>query len=119
MKKAKFIKDNGRQQREITFEDERVNLPIMDIESDEVFTPIVQQDVTMEHPFVSDLSSTNVETPRVQVPLRRSTGERRKVIPDDYIVYLQEHEFDIGLEDDPCSFSQANSVLIPKSGWKP
>ena len=26
------------------------------------------------------------------VPLRRSTRERRNVIPDDYVVFLQEHE---------------------------
>ncbi|KAL6348287.1 hypothetical protein AAG906_005584 [Vitis piasezkii] len=42
----------------------------------------------------------------VQVPLRRSTRERRSTISDDYIVYLQEHEFDMGLEDDPISVSQ-------------
>ena len=30
----------------------------------------------------------------------------RSTISDDYIVYLQEHEFDIGLEDDPISVSQ-------------
>ena len=28
-------------------------------------------------------------------------------IPNDYIVYLQEHEFDMGLKDDPISFSLA------------
>ncbi|KAL6316814.1 hypothetical protein AAG906_021114 [Vitis piasezkii] len=44
--------------------------------------------------------------PQVQVPLRRSTKERRSTISDDYVVYLQEHEFDMGLEDDPISVSQ-------------
>ncbi|RVX08106.1 Retrovirus-related Pol polyprotein from transposon TNT 1-94 [Vitis vinifera] len=43
---------------------------------------------------------------QVQVPLRRSTRERRSTISDDYVVYLQEHEFDMGLEDDPISVSQ-------------
>ena len=39
--------------------------------------------------------------------LRRSTRERRSAIPDDYIVFLQEHEFDIGVvEDDPINFHQ-------------
>nr|KYP56400.1 Retrovirus-related Pol polyprotein from transposon TNT 1-94 [Cajanus cajan] len=43
-----------------------------------------------------------------EVPLRRSTRERRSVIPDYYIVFLQEHEDDIGLiEDDPINFCQA------------
>ena len=36
----------------------------------------------------------------------RSTKERKSTISDDYVVYLQEHEFDMGLEDDPISVSQ-------------
>ena len=40
--------------------------------------------------------------------LRRSTRERRNVIPDDYIVFLQEHEDETGvMEDDPINFHQA------------
>ena len=40
--------------------------------------------------------------------LRRSTRERRSAISDDYVVFLQEHEVDIGLvEDDPINFRQA------------
>ena len=42
------------------------------------------------------------------MPLRRSTRERRNAIPDDYIVFLQEHEDGIGvMEDDPINFHQA------------
>ena len=42
------------------------------------------------------------------MPLRRSTRERWSVVPDDYIVLLQEHEFDVGaVEDDPITFRQA------------
>ena len=42
------------------------------------------------------------------MPLRRSTRERRNALPDDYIVFLQEHEVDIGvMEDDPINFRQA------------
>ena len=40
------------------------------------------------------------------MPHRRSTRERISTISDDYVVYLQEHEFDMGLEDDPISISQ-------------
>ena len=46
------------------------------------------------------------QEPQVQVSLRRSTRERRSTILDDYVVYLQEYEFDMGLEDNPISFSQ-------------
>jgi len=37
------------------------------------------------------------EQPQEQMPLRRSTRERKIVIPDDYIVCLQEHEDTDGL----------------------
>jgi len=47
---------------------------------------------------------------------RRSIRERRSAIANDYIVYLQEHEFDIGLEDDPTSLNEANSAFTPLSG---
>ena len=39
--------------------------------------------------------------------LRRSSRERRSTISDDYVVYLQEHEFDMELENDPINFSYA------------
>ena len=43
-----------------------------------------------------------------EVPLRRSTRERRSAIPDDYIFFLQEHEDGVGLmEDDLTNFYQA------------
>ena len=46
--------------------------------------------------------------PQEHMPLRRSTRERRSAIPDDYVVYLQEQEDDIGMnEDDPINFLQA------------
>ena len=43
---------------------------------------------------------------QIEVPLRRSIKERRSTISDDYVVYLQEHEFDTRLESDPLSFHQ-------------
>jgi Reverse transcriptase (RNA-dependent DNA polymerase) len=42
------------------------------------------------------------------VPLRRSTREGRSVISKDYIVFLQENEFNIGMmEDDHVTLHQA------------
>jgi hypothetical protein len=41
------------------------------------------------------------------IALRRSQREGRFVISDDYVVYLQESDFDIGTSMDPVSFSQA------------
>ncbi|RVW14113.1 hypothetical protein CK203_099175 [Vitis vinifera] len=59
--------------------------------------------------FIEDVELIHEEVtqePQVQVSLKRSTRERRSTISDDYVVYLQEHEFDMGLEDDPISVSQ-------------
>ena len=47
-----------------------------------------------------------VEEPQ-EVALRRSQRERRSAISDDYVVYLQESDFDVGTCKDPVSFSQA------------
>jgi hypothetical protein len=41
--------------------------------------------------------------------LRRSTRPKISAIPDDYVVYLQESDYNIGAENDPESFSQAMS----------
>ena len=41
--------------------------------------------------------------------LRRSVRARRSAIPSDYVVYLQESDYNIGAENDPELFSQAMS----------
>ena len=42
------------------------------------------------------------------MPLRRSIIEKRSAIPNDYNIFLQEHEDDVGLtEEDPINFGQA------------
>ena len=38
---------------------------------------------------------------------KRSTRERKSAIANNYIVYLQEHDSDIGPEDDPTSLNEA------------
>jgi Reverse transcriptase (RNA-dependent DNA polymerase) len=48
------------------------------------------------------------QEPQEVVPLRRSTRERRNAISNDYIVFLQENKFNIGMmEDDPVTLCQA------------
>ena len=41
--------------------------------------------------------------------LKRSIRPKRSAIPDDYVVYLQESDYNIGAENDPEFFSQAMS----------
>jgi len=47
---------------------------------------------------------------------RKSTRERRSVIANDYIVYLQEYEFDIRPEDEPTSLNEAK-LNIHSTKW--
>jgi len=44
-----------------------------------------------------------------EVTLRRSTIVKRSAIPCDYVVYLQESDYNIGAANDPETFSQAMS----------
>ncbi|RVW28694.1 Retrovirus-related Pol polyprotein from transposon TNT 1-94 [Vitis vinifera] len=69
-------------------------------------TPEIPPAQVMELIRVHQEVTQQPQEPQVQVPLRRSTRERRSTISDDYVVYLQEHELDMGLEDDPISVSQ-------------
>ena len=41
-----------------------------------------------------------------EVVLRRSIRQKKICIYDDCVVYLQESKFDLGIDDDPVSFSQ-------------
>ena len=50
-----------------------------------------------------------VERAPEQMEVRKSSRVRKPAISSDYVVYLQESDYDIGLKDDPCSFSQAMS----------
>ena len=49
------------------------------------------------------------------IVVRRSQRERKSTIPNDYMVYLQESDFDIGINEDLVSYSQAiNNVKFDK-----
>ncbi|RVW94724.1 Retrovirus-related Pol polyprotein from transposon TNT 1-94 [Vitis vinifera] len=57
----------------------------------------------------------NENVPTTEVSLRRSQREKRPAISNDYEVYLNECDYDVGLESDPTSYDQAinseNSTL--------
>ena len=117
---AKFIEDvelSGRDPlRKVVFEEESVNIPIITTGHGHIMFDDTIQNVhsiieippaqVMELIQVHEEVTQQPQEPQVQVPLRRSTRDRRSTISDDYVVYLQEHEFDMGLEDDPISVSQ-------------
>ncbi|KAJ9543780.1 hypothetical protein OSB04_023487 [Centaurea solstitialis] len=89
-------------------DNEQVLIPI--IVQDEVLIPIIVQDATPVQstnegvPLVQDNNEVHPPVEQTQqtqeVLLRRSTRERRNAIPDDYIVFLQEHEAQIGIRED-------------------
>ncbi|RDX94460.1 hypothetical protein CR513_23156, partial [Mucuna pruriens] len=105
--------------RNVVFEEESINdigqvlVPITIQETTPVIGDNVQTtvpDIVPEQDCDEALPQPPIEQPQQpqQVSLRRSIRERRHAIPDDYIVFLQEHEDGIGqTEDDPINFCQA------------
>ena len=121
MGNAKFIEDVeygvSSELRKIVFEEEYVIIPTIATENDQVITPEIIYDAYLENQDTPELPPIHIEElakqqqPQLEVSLRRSIRERRLVISNDYIIYLQEHKFDMGLEDDPISFSQGKQCV--------
>ena len=51
----------------------------------------------------------------MDVPLRRSERTCRPAILDDYIIYLQEHESDVGYVSNPITYKEA--IVNPQSNF--
>ncbi|RDY04604.1 hypothetical protein CR513_11661, partial [Mucuna pruriens] len=121
LKEVEFGKEENI--RNVSFDEKSIN------DIGQVLVPITIQEITrvigdnvqtIVHTIVPDivpkqdynevLPQTPIEQPQQpqEVSLRRSIRERRHAIPDNYIVFLQEHEGGIGLtKDDPNNFYQA------------
>uniref|UniRef100_A0A6N2L3B4 Fe2OG dioxygenase domain-containing protein n=1 Tax=Salix viminalis TaxID=40686 RepID=A0A6N2L3B4_SALVM len=84
---------------------------VISIGQDSIFDHVentTNQDNVEAPPIQEIVSEEQPRAPLESMPLRRSTREKISAISDDYIVFLQEHEIDIGvMEDDPISFHQA------------
>jgi len=116
--RAVFFEDNldsgSNTPRPVTFREDRVVIPVPSIylPADNVI-PVVRD----ENEFVPDLvdATTPVVDEQVhddvveEISLRRSQRVRRSSISDDYLVYLQEHEYDLNNVDDPTTFEEAIS----------
>ena len=66
-----------------------------------------QTENVQQLPIHNEVSVLEECTQQLQqpAPLRRSTRERRSATSDDFIVFLQEHEENIGImEDDSINF---------------
>ena len=93
----------------------------MPIASALIFSPVVDQHpvATTDEKLIEDVDpvALNVDlvAPDVvmDIPLKRSERERRPAISDDYIIYLQEHEYDVGDVSDPTTYKKA--IASPQS----
>ncbi|KAK0592428.1 hypothetical protein LWI29_018916 [Acer saccharum] len=65
-----------------------------------------------DEPLHNEIVTTEptVEEPR-EIALRRSQREKRSAISNDYMVYLQESDYDIGMDNDPVSYQQAIEII--------
>ena len=102
--------DGGDKDRDFVFKEEYVDIPTAVIDIDQAPIPDIVQEADPNQNNIQEPPVLEEQTlpPPEPTPLRRSTKERRSAVPDDYIVFLQEHEFDIGaVENDPINFRQA------------
>ncbi|KAK9681992.1 hypothetical protein RND81_10G042200 [Saponaria officinalis] len=63
----------------------------------------------VDHNMIDHAEEEQVHREVERVPLRKSIRERRSTIPDDYEVYLQELDYNIGADNDPTTFSQTTN----------
>ncbi|KAK9128999.1 hypothetical protein Syun_017796 [Stephania yunnanensis] len=68
---------------------------------------MVEQPIIHEVPQVNEQVDQHDLQENVDATLRRSTRVKRSAIPSDFIVYLQELDYNVGVESDPETFSQA------------
>lgn len=119
---ARFIENgevSGSTRREIVeIKETRVNVTLPRIVPPSTITPNVVPAVVEQHddneqhineevlPEGNDLHNADMHEPQ-KVALRRPQRNRRSAISNDYVVYMQESDYDIGINKDPVSFSHA------------
>ncbi|KAL5823734.1 hypothetical protein ACOSQ4_021634 [Xanthoceras sorbifolium] len=85
------------------------------IEVPQVVDNIPVDHVIQEFPETSERQvGPHIFQENISTTLRRSTRTKRSAIPSDYVVYLQESDYNVGAENDPESFSQAMSCKESK-----
>nr|KYP65681.1 Retrovirus-related Pol polyprotein from transposon TNT 1-94 [Cajanus cajan] len=88
----------------------RVQFPLTSTSTSRIVAPhVVELNNNQEEQQINDPVINNepvVEQPQ-EIVLRRSQREKRSAISNDYLVYLQESENDLSIDNDPVSFSEA------------
>ena len=111
-----FEDDIGASQgpREIMFKEHLVFI-LMSIVSTSISSHVVDQHLiaTTDDEPIEDVDPVALDVDLValdvimDIPLRRSERTRRPSISYDYIVYLQEHEYDVGDVSDSTTYKEA------------
>jgi len=70
---------------------------------------LVNKDVQEFSKVVEQMVEQHDPPENVEPTLRKSTREKKSAIPSNYVVYLQETDYNIGTENDPETFSQTMS----------
>ena len=100
--------------RQVEIREVRVQVPLP-LPPSQVVVPVhVEHTNELQEQRINDQAPPNdivanepiIDEPQ-EIALRRSVRERRSAISDDYVVYLQESEYDLGIDNDPVSFSEA------------
>ena len=111
---ARFI-ENGETSgsnisQNVEIKEVRVQVPLTSTFSSSIVVPNVVEPLNNEEEQqINDHEENNepvVEQPQ-EIVLRISQRERKSAISNDYVVYLQESENDLGIDTDPVSFSDA------------
>ena len=87
----------------------RLQVPLTSTYTSRIVVPHVDKAHNDQEEEINDPEVNNelvVEQPQ-EIVLRRSQREKRSAISNDYVVYLQESENDLSIDNDPVSFSEA------------
>ncbi|KAH9735468.1 Integrase catalytic domain-containing protein [Citrus sinensis] len=101
--------------RSLTLREERVVLPIPSFLTSAMglsHIDVPSVDPELHH----DMEPMTIEDDITNVQLRRSERIKRLAILNDYVVYLQEHDFDADSSSDPITFQEAISCS-ESSSW--
>ena len=86
------------------------NVEQLIIQDPQVVDDLPVDEVDLDIPELNEQLVDQHDPPEnVEPTLRRSARERKSAISSDYVMYLQESNFNIGAVNDPKTFSQAMS----------
>ena len=83
---------------------EPITLPYEETPNVAIDTIVPMQELVITSHVESPMREGVVPPQEQVIAYRRSTRTRKSAISDDYVVYLGEHDFDIGIVNDPMTY---------------